>query len=219
MKRIETMVEPNDSPSELASSSEAPAPEARTPSPPVLAPASTGRASCKACGEKIAKGALRVGEKTFNPYVEAETLYWFHLHCAAHQRPEAYLAARQAALADGSVTEDALDPNLLPIAERGKEHYRLARIVRLEIAPSGRARCRSCRETIDKGGYRFALAIFQEGRFDPIGFVHLGCDLAYFGVRVESARADHAARHLTGEQLQELHSALAAPERQAAPGA
>lgn len=211
------MAEPNDSPSELASSTEAAPPEAKAPSPPVLAIASTGRASCKACGEKIGKGTLRVGEKVFNPYVDAETLYWFHVHCAAHQRPEAYLAARAAALADGSVTEDALDSKLLPIAERGKEHYRLARITRLEIAPSGRARCRSCRETIDNGSYRFALAIFQEGRFDPIGFVHLGCDLAYFGVRVEPERADHAARHFTSEQLQGLHSALAEPERRAPP--
>jgi hypothetical protein len=219
------MAEPNDSPSEvdesskIASSSEAEQSETKAPSPPVLALASTGRAGCKACGEKIQKGALRVGEKVFNPYVDAETLYWFHVHCAAHQRPEAYLAAREAALADGSVGDTALDPKLLAIAERGKEHYRLARITRLELAPSGRARCRSCRETIDKGAYRFALAIFQEGRFDPIGFVHLGCDLAYFGVRIEPARADHAARHFTSEELLALHEALAAPERQPEPTA
>lgn len=74
------------------------------------------------------------------------------------------------------------DPEeLRALAELGRDHHRLARVERVERAPSGRARCRECKELIAKGDYRIALTIWEEGRFSPMGFVHVRCAAAYFG--------------------------------------
>ena len=57
---------------------------------------------------------------------------------------------------------------------------RLARIDGAERAPSGQARCRQCREPIEKGAWRIRLVFHEEGTFSPGGFIHLGCREAYF---------------------------------------
>ena len=49
-----------------------------------------------------------------------------------------------------------------------------------ERAPSRQAKCRQCREPIEKGTWRIRLVFFEEGRFVPGGFVHLDCRKAYF---------------------------------------
>ena len=55
--------------------------------PHVIETASSGRAKCRGCGEKIAAGELRFGERLPNPFAEGETTHWFHLECAAFKRP------------------------------------------------------------------------------------------------------------------------------------
>jgi hypothetical protein len=202
-------------------------PEAATPPAPVFALATTGRAGCKACGEKIAKGELRLGEKLHNPYVDADTLYWFHAECAAYRRPESFMAGVQAlqapsvaaSPADGSsaasdqpAAETApieIPAAWLSIAQSGLAHYRLARVARLEVAPSGRAHCRHCKQPIAKAALRYALTIFQDGRFDPMGFIHFECDAAYFGVRVDLGRAERVATELSPEQRDLVRTLLA----------
>ncbi len=173
----------------------------------VIEAASSGRSKCRACGKTIAKGTLRLGDQHPNPFGEGEATYWFHLECGAYRRPETFVAVvsndEQLAIAHAE---------LLATAEHGVEHPRLTRLSRLEAAPSGRARCRQCRETIDKGGLRLALDIFQDGRFDPIGFVHLRCQQDYFGTpasvdRVVRAAADELDDAAIQSAIESLRSA------------
>lgn len=142
----------------------------------VIQIAKTGRSKCRGCGRGIALHQLRFGESLPSPYTDVESLYWFHLACAACMRPEKLLAA----LADSPE----------PIEERewlektgrlGLEHPRLARLARAERAASGRARCRICQEAIEKGHARLALHAYEDGRFSPLGSIHVECSEAYFG--------------------------------------
>ena len=57
--------------------------------------APTGRAKCRGCGEKIAAGERRLGERVPNPFGDdgSETTLWYHVRCAAFTRPEAFLEA------------------------------------------------------------------------------------------------------------------------------
>lgn len=100
---------------------------------------------------------------------------WFHPACAAYKRPEPLLQA----LAE--TREDVPDRERLERAARGSvAHRRLPRIDGAERAPSGQAKCRSCREPIARGSWRIRLVFYDEGRFSPGGFVHLECRQAYF---------------------------------------
>ena len=100
---------------------------------------------------------------------------WFHPVCAAYKRPETLLQA----LAEAR--EDMPDRENLERAARGSlAHRRLARIDGAERAPTGQARCRSCREPIARGSWRIRLVFYEDGRFTPGGFVHMDCRKAYF---------------------------------------
>lgn len=63
----------------------------------VIEPAKTGRAACRGCRKRIAAGELRLGEGAPSSFGEGESMLWFHLPCAAYKRPEALLAALDAA--------------------------------------------------------------------------------------------------------------------------
>lgn len=143
--------------------------------PDVFQPAPSGRAKCRGCGRAIAAGELRFGESLPTPYREGESLFWFHLPCAACRRPEKVLPV----LAGATGVPDAAW--LQATAEAGIQWPRLTRLARAERSPSGRARCRCCQETIDKGQFRLALQIFEDGRFSPIGSIHVPCAQVYFG--------------------------------------
>jgi len=137
--------------------------------------APTGRAKCRGCNQALARGELRFGERLANPFAEGEMTLWFHPRCAAFKRPEALLEALPQA------PEDLPDrADLEHIAQAGLAHRRLPRIDGAERAPSGQAKCRSCREPIPKGTWRIRLVFYEEGRFSPGGFVHLACRTAYF---------------------------------------
>ena len=58
--------------------------------------ATSGRAKCRGCGQAIARGELRFGEKLPNPFAEGEMTHWFHPMCAAYKRPEAMLKGLEA---------------------------------------------------------------------------------------------------------------------------
>ena len=68
-------------------------------------------------------------------------------------------------------------------AEVGVAHRRLPRLAYAERSPSGRARCRQCRTFVEQGVWRLALQMYEEGRFAPIGFIHLTCAEPYFETR------------------------------------
>jgi hypothetical protein len=141
----------------------------------VFAAAPTGRAKCRGCNALIARGELRFGEHVPNPYGEGEATLWFHPRCAAFKRPEPLLESLPGAPAD-LPDRDGLER----IARSILAHRRLPRIDGAERSPSGQARCRHCREPIERGTWRIRLVFFEEGRFSPGGFIHLACRTAYF---------------------------------------
>ena len=143
--------------------------------PHVFEPAPTGRAKCRGCGRPIAKGEVRFGEHLPNPFGEGEMSLWFHPLCAAYKRPESVLQT----LAEAP--QSAPDPAALERAARASSaHRRLPRIDGAERAPGSQAKCRHCKERIERGTWRIRLVFFEEGRFMPGGFVHIDCRKAYF---------------------------------------
>lgn len=171
----------------------------------VLQPATTGRAKCRGCGAPIAKGELRLGDTFANPFAEgAETTHWYHPLCAAYKRPEPTLAALEAA--EPFEQRDLLTRE----ARRGIELRRLPRIDGAEKAPSARAACRSCRQPIDRGTWRIRLTYFEDGRFTPGGFVHLGCRNAYFEFDDVLGRVLHFSPGLGEVEREDLTRACAA---------
>jgi hypothetical protein len=171
--------------------------------PHLIEPAPTGRAKCRGCGGRIDKAELRFGEAGSNPFGEGETRYWFHLVCGAWRRPEPFLEAL------AQTTEAVEDRERLEAEARaGVEHHRLPRLAGVQRDPSGRARCRNCRERIDKGTWRIVLEIWEDSRFSPSGFVHAACGPEYFGTAQLEARIVRFTPDLTPEALAEVRQAV-----------
>jgi hypothetical protein len=101
--------------------------------------------------------------------------HWFHPACAAYKRPEALLEGLAAAGLDLPDRE-----GLEKRARAALAQHRLPRIDGAERSPSSQARCRQCKEPIEKGGWRIRLVFHEEGTFSPSGFVHLACRRAFF---------------------------------------
>ncbi|HEY8231537.1 MAG: hypothetical protein ACHQM7_07180 [Vicinamibacterales bacterium] len=180
--------------------------------PHVIEPATTGRAKCRGCGEKIASGELRFGESLPNPFGEGDTTHWFHLECGAYKRPEPYL---EALAATSQPHQDA--ERLRGEAQRGVDHPRLARVNGAERDPSGRAACRHCRQKIEKGAWRIQLVFFEDGRFTPAGSVHAPCCQGYFETTEIVPRLVRFTPGVTGADLSEIQTEIAKPSPPAAP--
>ena len=118
---------------------------------------------------------MRFGERIPNPFAEGETTLWFHPACAAYKRPEPLLQT----LAESQATIPDRE-NLERLARTSSSFRRLPRIDGAERAPSSQAKCRSCHEPVERGTWRIRLVYYEEGRFSPGGYVHLGCRKAYF---------------------------------------
>jgi len=171
--------------------------------PHLIEPAPTGRAKCRGCDARIGAGELRFGEVVPNPFAEGETTHWFHPECGAYKRPEPFLEA----LASTTVVlEDA--PRLEAEARLGLAHERLPRINGVERSPTGRAQCRSCKEPIPKDAWRIALVFYEEGRFSPAGYVHLGCCRAYFDTTDVLPRLRRFSPNLREEDVPDLQAQL-----------
>jgi hypothetical protein len=171
--------------------------------PHVVETASSARAKCRGCGGKIDKGELRFGERHPNAFGEGEMTLWFHVKCAAYKRPEAFLetvAGRTFADSDA----------LVAAAEFGVAHRRVPRVNGAERAPTGRARCRHCRELIERDEWRIPLVFFEEFRFEPSGFVHARCAGAYFETTDIIDRIKHFSPALGADDVAELGTALQA---------
>ena len=97
-------------------------------------------------------------------------------------------------------------------ARPGLEHRRLPRIDGAERSPSGQASCRHCREPIAKGTWRIRLAIFDEGRFNSAGYVHLTCASAYFETGDIVERLLHFAAGLDEAAREDLRASAPAPK-------
>jgi hypothetical protein len=177
--------------------------------PHVIESATSGRAKCRGCGRTIAKDEIRFGERQPNAFGDGEMTLWFHPGCAALKRPEPLLEtlaelARQAAELLTPATIDALKAT----AELGLAHRRLPRLHGAERAPTGRARCRSCREPIARDSWRLALVFFEEYRFEPAGFIHAACAHEYFGTSELIDRIEQLSPELDATALAALSDAL-----------
>jgi hypothetical protein len=171
--------------------------------PHVIEPASSGRAKCRGCRQALAKGELRFGEALANPFGEGEVFHWFHPACAAYKRPDALLGA----LAESTIPEREA---LQRIAESSLAHPRLVRIDGAERSPSGQARCRQCKEPIEKGAWRIRLVFHEEGVFSPGGCIHLACRAAYFETADIVEPVMHFSAALDAPEREALRAALAA---------
>lgn len=174
----------------------------------VFEPAASGRAKCRGCDVKIAKGELRFGERQPNAFGDGEMTLWFHPACAAFKRPAPFLEALDDDESGATVLDDEQARALGSVAELGVEHRRLPRLHGAERSPTGRARCRSCHEGIDKGAWRLTLVYFEELRFQPSGFIHVGCAADYFETTSVIDRVQHFSRDLTAADLEEIEASL-----------
>jgi hypothetical protein len=146
---------------------------------------------------------VRFGERLPNPFADGEMTHWFHLDCAAFKRPEPFLER----LAEGTEVLEGRE-GLETEARRGIAHRRLPRVNGAEHAPTGRATCRSCREAIGRGAWRIPLVYWEEGRFEPSGFIHARCAPAYFETPDVIARVRRFAPGLGDEEIRELQAEL-----------
>jgi hypothetical protein len=118
---------------------------------------------------------LRFGERVPNAFGEGEATLWFHPLCAAYKRPDALLEAL-AGTPDGVPDREGLET----AARKSSAHARAQRVDGAERSPTGQAKCRHCHDPIAKGSWRIRVVFYEEGRFAPGGYVHLGCREAYF---------------------------------------
>src|SRR5512140_3485098 len=105
--------------------------------------AKTGRAKCRGCGQPIAAGALRFGERVPNPFADeegSETTLWYHVPCAAFMRPAPFLETLPATTLAIEQRDD-----LEREARLGLAHRRLPRATAVGRAPTARAVCRACK--------------------------------------------------------------------------
>ena len=175
----------------------------------LLEPASSGRSKCRACGAALPRGELRFGERLPNLFGEGDMTLWFHPRCAAYKRPQPFLQALDATAL--VLPERAA---LERIAGAGALHRRLPRIDGADRAPTGQARCRHCREPIERAGWRIRLVFYEEGRFFPGGFVHLACREPYFETGEVLERLLDLSPALSTEERADLVRACAiAPRR------
>lgn len=120
----------------------------------VIEEAKSGRASCRTCRKAIAKGELRLGVETQTQFSDTPSMQWHHLLCAATKLPDEL----KAALAEypGDIPNRAeIDAALADSAR--KAAAKPAGFPYVDKAPTGRARCMQCGQSIDKGAFRVAV--------------------------------------------------------------
>lgn len=171
----------------------------------LLVPAASSRSRCRGCSGLIERGQLRFGERLPNLFGEGDMTLWFHPACAAYKRPQSLLEVLAAA---SDVPGQAA---LERAAQQTLGHRRLPRIDGAERSPSGRATCRSCRESISRGDWRIRLVFFEEGRFLPGGYVHLTCRKGYFGTDDILDQLLHFSRDLSLDEREALRRACDEP--------
>jgi ribosomal protein L37AE/L43A len=141
----------------------------------VIEEAKTGRASCRTCRKAIAKGELRLGVETQTQFSDTPSMQWHHLPCAAAKLPvelKAGLAeyagpvpnrAELDAAMEGAARKASAKPGDFPYVDR---------------APTGRARCMQCGQSIEKGAFRVAVERELEVGANVTrgaGYLHPGC--------------------------------------------
>jgi len=156
-------------------------PEIEEQLPPyVIEGARSSRSKCKTCRKKIDKDALRIGILIEGPY--GTGYMWHHLKCAARRQfdkvEEAYeLEAWKEAKTPPTGVPELEDLKKLR-EEAVKKKAERKEIPHVEVAPSGRSKCKHCEEPIEKDSLRVVLGrdveFGQQVRTAPIN-VHPRC--------------------------------------------
>ncbi len=146
----------------------------------------SGRASCRSCGTKIAKGILRLGEAYPSEFSsDGFAIRWHHLECAAKKIPAVLREALKSY--DGEVPERAELDAILNAASSasGKKKAKKkgsGELPTADLAPTGRAKCIQCGEAIAKGSVRVAVEReIDTGTFTTkgAGYLHPQCAEAW----------------------------------------
>jgi poly [ADP-ribose] polymerase len=145
----------------------------------IIEEAKSGRAGCRTCRKPIAKGELRFGEEVENQFSDSgETTHrWHHMSCAAASKTEELRSAlvayagmpdeQRAELERLMAEADAKKPPPYPHGDK---------------APTGRAKCLGCGESIPKGEIRVAIEReIERGMMvtKGAGYLHPKCAAAY----------------------------------------
>ena len=97
------------------------------------------------------------GEGSPNPFADGGTISWPHLGCPPSSGPPPSSNPRGE---DGATPGG---PRLLPRPSSAFAIGRLPRLSGAERDPSGRAECRSCQNTLEKGAWRVPLRLLRGG--------------------------------------------------------
>ncbi len=147
--------------------------------------AKSGRAACRSCRKPIPKGELRFGEETVNAFAEGDMTYrWHHLKCAA-SKLSAELREGLSAFA-GEVPEREEIEALMAKADAAKPPP----FPHADKAPTGRAKCLGCSESLPKGALRVVIEREIERGMSVTkgaGYLHPKCAAGY----VESQGGSH----------------------------
>ena len=138
--------------------------------------ARSARSSCKACRKKIDKGVLRLGVMIEGPF--GSGYLWYHLKCAAKRRIEDVEAAYAEKAWDAGVEVPPIEELRKLAAESAEEKKQKKVAPYVEIAPSGRSKCKQCAEFVEEGAPRVvilrAVEFGNQVRNGPIA-VHPKC--------------------------------------------
>ncbi|UCF67254.1 MAG: hypothetical protein JSV80_15980, partial [Acidobacteriota bacterium] len=180
--------------------------------PYVIEKARSSRSRCKTCRRTIPKDGLRIGLLIEGPY--GTGYLWHHLGCAARRLfdrvEEAYelKAWEQAKAPPGQLPSLDELRKLRDTAEQSRQ--KRAQLPYVQVAPSGRAKCKHCEQLIDKGALRVVLGrevrFGDQVRVGPIA-VHPRCVAA-------ELQADDCATRAEGllDALRENSQAISAEQ-------
>lgn len=182
----------------------------------VIEVAKSGRAGCRTCKKPIPKDELRFGEEFANAFsADGEMGHrWHHMKCAAEKLPNKLKDAMGAY--EGEIPTE-LRTELEQIADEAakKQKGKSDAFPYVDLAPTGRAKCIQCRETLEKGQPRVAV----ERELDAggmtrmgAGYLHPGCAAAYAEANGQGPVEELVAgirKHTTAITGEELDRVLA----------
>ena len=122
--------------------------------PHVIEEAKSGRATCRTCRALIEKGAPRFGAETQGFDGNTPGHMWHHLLCAAGKLPGELKGTL--ATFDGEIPNRAeIEAAMTDAIKSGKA--KPGAFPYVDKAPTGRAKCMQCDETIEKDSFRVAV--------------------------------------------------------------